>query len=355
MNEKGFGMSAMFVPYGHVPLGFEMVIEKKEVKSWNLWWNIRLTDDPKAWDSEVDRINELQDSLGRLTENQRLIRAQMAEFCRLHPLFPQSIECLCAEIGDEYLSRPLKIGCEGRGLLESLGYHNPQSLGTQQQEIFVGYTRSLEKWLIRASPETSVDRKVHGFLGQPMREKEEFVRQLSREIACEEPSILRLKNLSENECRKTHGESAFDPCGHPLNCYKCPELTHTPPRCQCCYSMILDTALLCTHPDKKERIVNEFHRFIEENILAYAEALNLWLNGESWKLIPTVKDARYIPKEIGLSIAKRIHLSLGKKDKAKKWLTASLLKTIKGNQRWHRRNELIDDFPEATSWFREML
>lgn len=346
-------MSGKFVSYGHVPLGFEMVIEKKEVKSWNLWWNIKLTDDPKAWDSEVDRINELQDGLGRLTENQRLMRAHMAEFCRLHPLFPQSIEYLCAEIGDRCLSRPLKIGCEGRGLLESLGYHNPQSLDAQQQEILAGYTRSLEKWLVRSPPETSVDRKVHVFLGQPTSEKEELVRELSHEITCKEPSILRLKNLSENECRKSHGESAFDPCGRPINCFKCPELTHTPPRCQCCYSMIVDTALLCMHSGKRERIVNEFHRFIEENILAYTVAINLWLEGESWKLIPKVEDARYAPKEIGLSIAKRIHLSLGKKDKAKIWLTASLLKTVKDNQRWHRRNELIDDFPEAISWFRE--
>ena len=348
-------MSTKFVAYEYVPPGFEMVIKKKEVKAWNLWWNVKLTDDPEAWDSEINRINELQDVLGRLTENQRLIRAQIAEFCRLHPLFPQSIESLCAEIGDGSFHKPLKIGCEGRGLLESLGYHDPQSLRTQQQKLIVEYVRSLEKWLIQTPPKTSVDYKVYGFLGQPTREKEEFVRELSHEIDCEEPSILHLKNLSENEYRKIHGESAFESCSRPLNCFTCPELIHTPLRCQCCYSMIIDTGLLCTHLGQRERIVNEFHRFIEENILAYVVALNLWLKGESWKLISTVEDARYVTKEVGLSIAKRIHLSLGEKDKAKVWLTASLLKTIKDNQRWHRRTELIDDFPEFISWFGDLL
>ena len=77
-------MSAKLVAYKYVPPGFEMVIEKKEAKAWNLWWNVQLTDDPESWDDEIKAINKMQDRLGELTEDQRLIRAQMAEFCRVH-------------------------------------------------------------------------------------------------------------------------------------------------------------------------------------------------------------------------------------------------------------------------------
>ena len=64
---------------------------------------------------------------------------------------------------------------------------------------------------------------------------------------------------------------------------------------------------------------------------------------------------RYITKDNALEIIERVHSSLGEKDKAKEWLTACLLKTIKDNQRHGKRTELIDDFPETTSWFRRVI
>ena len=91
-------MSAKLVAYEYIPSGFETVIKSPDVemgKIWNLWFNVKLTDDPESWDSEIKSINEMQDKLGELTLDQRLIRAQMAEFCRYHPLFPQSIDILC--------------------------------------------------------------------------------------------------------------------------------------------------------------------------------------------------------------------------------------------------------------------
>jgi len=94
-------MGAKLVAYEYVPFGFEVVIDNKDLemgKIWNLWHNIKLSDDPESWDSEIHLVNKMQGRLGKLTADQRLIRAQMAEFCRLHPLFPRSIEILCKEI-----------------------------------------------------------------------------------------------------------------------------------------------------------------------------------------------------------------------------------------------------------------
>ena len=134
-------MNTRFIAYEYVPLGFEMVIDSTEGRIWNLWYNVQLTDDPERWDNEVRSINKLQGELGNLNLDHRLIRAQMAEFCRVHPLFPESINLLCKEIGDEEFSKPMKIGCEGRDLLDSLGHHNPERLKDQHQEILESCAR----------------------------------------------------------------------------------------------------------------------------------------------------------------------------------------------------------------------
>lgn len=348
-------MCAKLVAYEYVPSGFEMVIEKKEVKAWNLWWNVKLTDDPAIWDDEIKAINKLQDGLVELSENQRLIRAQMAQFCRLNPYFPQSIDVLCEEIGDRCFSKPIRIGCEGRGLLNSLGYNDPQSLNDQRKEMFTEYLRSFEKWLVQSLPETLTDSKISGFLGQPTEAKEVFVKNLISVIDLENPSIDSLKKLVENECVEAQRKSeilAF----RPFNCLKCNGSISPIPNCECCYSMFIDAGLLCTGTfDEKRYMSDEFRRFIEENILTYSDAINSWLKEETQKAITSPITPRYVTKYNALKIAERVHSSLGEKDEAKEWLAACLLKTIKDNQRWHKRIELIDNFSETTSWLEEML
>ena len=119
--------------------------------------------------------------------------------------------------------------------------------------------------------------------------------------------------------------------------------------------MILDVGLLCAGTAGEEKLIlDEFRRFTEENILVYSAAINSWLE-EVPKPITLPDNTRYVDKDSAQEIAERVHSSLDEKDEAKVWLTACLLKTIKDNQRWHKRTELIDGFPEATSWFRETL
>ena len=346
--------------YRHVPSGFEIVINNKEICPgssggiWNLWWNVKLTDDPKAWDREIQSINTMQDQLVDLSADHRLIRGQMAEFCRLNPFFPQSIDLLCKAIGDSCFAQPVRMGCEGRGLLNSLGYNDLQSLKDQRKEILTEYLRSLEKWLIHSPPETPIDSKIFGFLGQPTEAKEVFVTNLISVIDLAEPSIDSLKKLIENG-RRNAQRSLEALRFRPFNCLNCEGSTPPVPKCQCCHSMVIDAGLLCAGTvNEKRSMREESQRFIEEQVLAYALAINSWLKNEGTAHVASLITPRYITHGNAVAIAEEIPSWLGQRDEAKVWLTACLLKTIKDNQRWHKRTELLDGFPEAVSWLTEI-
>lgn len=351
-------MTAKLVAYEYVPLGFEMIIGKREICPgspggvWNLWWNVKLTDDPEAWDDEVKRINKMQGRLEGLTEDQRLIRAQMAEFCRLHPSFPQSIDILCEEIGEGEFPNPIKMGCEGRNLLESLGYHDKESVNTQVIDFLTEYARSLGNWLTQKSPINPTGYKIFGFLGEWTEEKADLVKKLVQVINPEEKSITPLRRLSETLCKETQGDFEFKM--RPFNCFNCLPGDGQVPQCKCSYAMLIDSTLLCIGIAGEERsMFDEFRRFTQEHILAYSFALNYWLKEEIPRDIIWLEEARYVTKDCALEIGERVRSSLGEKGDVKEWLAACLLKTIKDNQRWHKNTELIDGFPEAVSWFKD--
>jgi hypothetical protein len=120
--------------------------------------------------------------------------------------------------------------------------------------------------------------------------------------------------------------------------------------------MFLDASILCVGTSGEKRsMLNEFTRFVEENILAYLAAINSWLKEETLKNSRWARNMRYVSKGSASRIAEKIHTSLGEKNKVKEWLAACLLKTASGNQRWHKKDELIDSFPEAISYFTETL
>ena len=86
ISKGDYGMSPKLMAHEYVPSGFEIVINNKEICPessggiWKLWWNVKLTDDPEAWDKDKS-INKMQDQLVKLSLDHRLIRTQMAEFC----------------------------------------------------------------------------------------------------------------------------------------------------------------------------------------------------------------------------------------------------------------------------------
>jgi len=282
----------------------------------------------------------------------------MAEFCRVCPIFPKSIDILCEEIGHEHFSNPKQVGCEGRDLLDSLGYHDHESLSEQLKEILTEYVESLKKWLREGQAETAIESKVFGFLGRPNHNKMTVVKKLVHTVNSIEPSVSSFRKLAEDVCKESQKDSVNLACeryrGRPFNCFECLPKDASVTKCQCCYSMFLDACLLCAGTSGEERsMLDEFRRFIEENILVYSVAINSWLNDEPTKYITWIKNPRYVSKDGAPRIVESVHSSLGEKNEAKEWLVACLLKTVKDNQRWHKRTELIDDFPEAKSYFRE--
>ncbi|KPJ73592.1 hypothetical protein AMJ52_03490 [candidate division TA06 bacterium DG_78] len=350
-------MGVKLVAYKYVPMGFEMILEEEkfssEAKIFNHWFNIKITDDPSTWDKEILWLNDMQSTLGELTSEQRLIRAHIAEFCRRHPLFPESIEIVCEEIGNTQLSNPLKIGCEGRGLLDALGYHDSHSMNDQQTEMINKYGESLKNWLAQNQPKDSLDFKIFRFLGEPTKKNKSFVEKLISLITANEVSVYSLKHFCGSECQQTSVlEDPWTP--FPFGCFKCqagcPDDASIP-RCSCAQGMIIDAGLLCAGQfSGKQSMAHEFRRFIEEHSLVYAIAINSWLHEISVKEIASLN--------INLqATAKRISFLLGEKDNTKEWLVACFLKTIKDNHQGRpedgvKRAELIDDYPEATSWFK---
>ena len=362
-------MSTELFPYQYVPAGFEIVIDlgsgaehghRGEIVPgsgggiWNLWWNVTLSDNPETWDDEVKAINRMQTKLGNLTDDHRLIRAQTAELCRDHPPFPLSIDILCEEIGTGRFSTPTRMGCEGRALLETLGYHDPISRDNQQMEDLKAHAASLERWLQRSSPQGPTDCKVFGFLGQSGPRKQAFAEKLLSALSFETPSLSSIIRLCHQECQQTYGQSFLEFPGRPAVCFGC--LREHPPGAPlpaCCCSQVIGAALVCAGTFDEDRTPYAYRLFREENILAYAAAINSWLEVASPEDVRWPQDGKFVAVDDSLRIAQTVHSSLGEKDEVKEWLASCLLKTIKSNQRWHKTSELIDDYPRVASWLSE--
>jgi len=352
-------LSADFLSHKYVPPGFEVLIGDKQVCPgsnggiWNLWWNVQLTDDPEAWDDEIRAVNRLQGGLSDVSRDQRLIRAQMAEFCRVSPLFPESVELLCEEIGAGNFSKPYLMGCEGRGLLQALGYYDEESRRAQRRHVSGRYAVALKRWLHDEGPETPIDIKLKEFLGERTDEKRALVEGMLEQVGSDEPSMTAITEISEATCRRKMGD-AFDTRARPLHCFECPAGRvgeEGLPGCPCSLGTVVDVGLLCTrvHDDWRS-VAREYRRFPEEYVLAYSMAVNGWLEGSDPDPITSAVSCRYVTDEIATSIPERVNSLFGERDDTKVWLASCLLKTLTGNQRWHDVKELIDDFPEATSW-----
>ncbi|MFX1474903.1 MAG: hypothetical protein ACFFCO_05405 [Promethearchaeota archaeon] len=351
----------VLMAYEYVFPGFEIVLGESDdlmVKSefvpglkggiWNLWFNVTLNDDPNSWDDEIRALNQMQSQLGPLTEDVRLIRAQMAEFCRRHPTFPTSIDTLVSQIAIQRFTQPLKLGCEGRGLLEALGYHDLAHETRFRGVILSTFRHSLLRWLTDTEPETPGDLMVYGFLGDHTPEKNQVVDRLVELIEEGPPTAVALRTLALEECRKKNVTPFWPNC---FNSACWPDGVKWNGRL-CCYFKFLQASLLCVGMNGTEQAMrNRFHRFIEEHILAYAWGLNTWLNqdlmvGPSW-----IDEYQFVSHERAQRITSYIHSTLKEQQTVKMWLVGCLLKTLKDNQRKQNQGELIDAYPDATSWF----
>lgn len=349
-------MTATFLPSKYVPVGFEMLIENREVKSWGLWWNIYLSDNPAQWDDEVHKLNAVQKQADELSEGQRLIRAHMAEFCRRQPLFPESVAILCREVGQGALesafpSGPAFFGCEGRGLLQSLGCHALDDMAQQWRDSLQGYRQALAAWCEGMPSVTPMEKRLSGFLGSQDLEIAERLQDVV--AALEDETIIRkaLRAACRQECVDSRGEELLKKAPHPFYCVDCDDWLSDVPSCQCAPARLVDAALLAAGPrDEREEMGRLFQHFIQEYVLAYALAINAWLEDRTWEKEVWPRETHFASRDEAVAITEKVRSWLGAGDRTKEWLAGCLLKTISGNQRWHNYHELIDDVPQATSW-----
>lgn len=149
------------VPYYMVPLGFEAVytgeksgklitpngwpvarfndLEGYVIEKWPVWtWQ----SDPAKWDKEIQRINAIQERLGRLDDETRQIRAHIGSLILCEPGIPMTVDDLLMAIGrGRFLEPPLHDGCWCCGMWwENRGtqYGQDKAMAAIEQ-IILGY------------------------------------------------------------------------------------------------------------------------------------------------------------------------------------------------------------------------
>jgi len=341
--------------YMHVTPGFEVVISGDDTTIgngggiWNLWWNVQRSDDPRKWDKEIRALNTMQKESGPLTMNQRRVRIHMAEWCKNDDTFPTSLDILCAEIGNEKITTPWNLGCEGRGLREKLGIHAHSDDRLEQRVfLFNSYQIAFRLWINQSEPESLIEAKILSYLGEMTREKLALVDLLRRHLIPALASTNSLKEIYKEQTEKIFGESL-------TQCMDCRDVTETIrgqsyPVCSCCERFYLDSLLLVNRFIEPSEMYNEMFRFHQESLLGYMFALNAWLIDDAPILLTDILTPIYINQQLAEQIPKQVKRLLGTRTPVKEWLAGCLLKTLKGNRRWTTHNQLIDEYPEASSW-----
>ncbi len=339
--------------YPYVPPGFEMVLSEEDGANmvspgsgggcWGLWFNVSLSDDPVGWDDEVQRLNRLQVTLQALSDDQRLVRANMAELCRYHPIFPDSVEGIIRNVGAAKLLDASNVGCEGRGLLKTLGVQTERQQAEQRRSTAHNTSRALRKALRGDEPVSPLERKHSLLVEQIDPDSRKAVSWLADVLARGEPEIESFRELCSAHSRRA--VEGAPPTGRPIHCLRCEQGSGL-----CCFSQQTEATLLCLSGMKTDEAVRLFRRFSEEYVLAYCDALNSWLAD-----LPPVNpwagiDTYYVGEEEAKAIADETAETLREKTPLKVWFAGCLLKTLKSNQRWHGHGELLDDFPGAVSW-----
>ena len=344
-----FDLKARLLHGVNVPPGFEMVLAgsgthvkptpRVEVECRNLWYNTNLSDDPTQWDDEIQRLNHLQITLPPLSDEQRLVRAQIAELCREHPLFPGSVDVLLMNIGEGDPVEPSRLGCEGRGLLKLLGVYDEHSVEEQTQRTVQSLSDALT--LLQEGEEPDDPRTKRLASLHALVDDQSVVEWLASEVSEGVTEPLGFKE----RCRAKMGADTEDYDGRPFTCTRCEGAA------ECCI-MKQAEALLLSHSSDVDRGRRALHSFTMEYVLAYSDAVNSWLTGNPPFNPWNTMNGLYVDEDEAARIIDATHILLGEKTQVKVWLTGCLLKTLKSNQRWHGRLELLDGFPGAVSWLK---
>lgn len=343
------------LPRQYVPPGFELALRHGEALCTSSWWNVWLSDDPAAWDGAVLRLNARQSALGALCDDLRLVRAHLAEFCPRHPRFPHSADLILAEIGAERPLYHVLLGCEGRGLLQSVGWHSDETIADGREDIRQMYAEALGRWLACEAGDSVGDVRVSGFLGAHSAGRAQVARELLALLGNSLPALATLAGVTRAICgRVIDLERLPKPAPFPFGCFGCAAVTNASgyEATGCNIGMLLDAALLCAGAEAGDvTTLSERHRrFRQEQVLAYAAAVNAWLTAEPALLFAWPSGTIFVDQERSLAVMRRVNELLGAHSPAKDWLAGCLLRTLVGNRSRPGRAELLDRYPQATGW-----
>jgi hypothetical protein len=163
-------------PYDQVPTGFEIVETGREEVRRSQWFNCTLRESSDGWDKEIRAVNKLQEDLGPLGDDARLVRAQIAAFARCSYTFPESVGVVLESIAAGCVARPrFFVGCEN-DVLSFFSSDAPrdekEATPPEFTETLRSYVGALLKWLRREAggfgePRPGVEDRVAELLGTP--------------------------------------------------------------------------------------------------------------------------------------------------------------------------------------------
>lgn len=198
-------MPAKMKPYGEVPTGFEIVEADSEEIKRSLWFNVTLDESAESWDSEIRAINRLQEELGAVSDEIRLVRAQIAAFARCAYTFPDSIDVV---LGSVTAAKPLRprffVGCES----DVLSFFNSEAPPDEKEGVpadfmdaLHSYVAAMLKWLGRdvggfGEPDPGTEQRITELLGTPT----DFKKALADYLAV--TLVSDCSRLSRDEVRK---------------------------------------------------------------------------------------------------------------------------------------------------------
>ena len=384
--------------YKNVPIGFELLRkdvflpfegmfelpwteDEGDFLSFGLWDVSVRKREPDQWDDEIRYINQMQKALGDLEEDTRFLRIQISCFERCWYNFSENINIILQGISQ---GRPEAehVSCEppwsnicmllrrrmgvvshpeiwDRYCEASTGYDPNRS---PRQRLARAYIGILNWWSARGDltclrsemPEYGeLAEKIYSWLGEPTKLKRLYVERIKMRLTGQAyPQTAQSMSKYIGKEAEEMGK-VIDRCVEAETGVKReddPILSRIGMQDLCHHAFFRRTDIQIASVGANEwralPETGEGRRHIEKNITNYYHALNSWLGH---KPLSQAKDEW--PE--GAETTEKVYALLGGDSPTKRWLVASLWKTIKENHRNKGRGEL-DSHPEKfePSWIK---
>ena len=315
---------------------------------WDIWVRGK---DPADSDPEARTLNDLQRSLGPLSDDARYVRLQTACFERCYHTFPGNIDLILRGIGAGAVDVSEPVSCEPpwAWFRRILAQSKPVShINESRRGDLRRYLLASQAWMFAGDPDAlpadTVDTgwRVYGLLGPPTRLKRLYVDMLIVSLLFwTTPSALdhgsRWRVLTEHleflaAAVRTELAGQVDAIG--------PLIHRINDGGSCHHAFLRRLQHIFAHigagqsvefPDKGSE-----RRRIQETVTNYIHALGCWLN-----MVDT--DAATAAWPASAATIDHVGELLGVRTPLKCWLTACLHKKLRENQARHGRGAIDSD------------